>query len=205
MLATMADVFVEFAIDPRQGPAPLITTFTDQSHGDIEWWKFDFGDGHEFTDHPSVFTHVYTQPGEYWASMQAGNGTLTAGVRKRIQVNQPVPVADFSVSPTHGEPPLEVTFIDASTGSPGSWAWDFGDGAASTAQNPTHLYTHPGVYYPTLMVTNASGSDQVRHETPIVVGSADDFTPTAQGLSPLMLVGIGAAGYVVYRALRSKP
>ena len=39
----------------------------------------------------------------------------------------PPPVADFSGSPTTGDAPLSVSFIDTSTGSPTGWAWFFGD------------------------------------------------------------------------------
>lgn len=44
--------------------------------------------------------------------------------------------------------PLQVHFSD--TVKPGStftaWQWSFGDGGSSYDQNPTHLYTQPGVY-----------------------------------------------------------
>ena len=33
--------------------------------------------------------------------------------------------------------------------------WDFGDGATSASQNPTHLYVIPGSYTVTLTVTNS--------------------------------------------------
>ncbi|HKG26431.1 MAG TPA: PKD domain-containing protein, partial [Thermomicrobiales bacterium] len=54
------------------------------------------------------------------------------------------PTAGFSGAPTSGTSPLSVAFSDSSTGSPTSWNWDFGDGATSTAQNPTHTYTAAG-------------------------------------------------------------
>ena len=184
MLAVMTDVFVEFAIDPRQGPAPLITTFTDLSHGDIEWWKFDFGDGYELTDRHSVFTHIYTAPGEYRPAMQAGRGTLTAGVVKRIQVDAPPVVASFTMWPTSGVSSLEVAFTDTSAGHPKVWAWDFGDGAASTEQHPTHLYTQPGVYYPTLIAANEYGSDEIRSPSPVVVEEYVEPDPPARTPRP---------------------
>lgn len=69
------------------------------------------------------------------------------------------PVADFTGTPTSGTTSLSVTFTDASTNSPTSWAWDFGDGATSTSQNPTHSYTSSGVYTVTLIATNGAGSN----------------------------------------------
>ncbi len=70
-----------------------------------------------------------------------------------------LPVAAFSGSPTSGLAPLDVDFTDASTGSPSSWSWDFGDGGTSTQQNPSHTYTDSGVYTVSLQVTNGDGSD----------------------------------------------
>ena len=52
-------------------------------------------------------------------------------------------VAEFSGAPRGGLAPLTVSFADESTISTGAitvWKWDFGDGAISTGQNPTHVY-----------------------------------------------------------------
>jgi PKD repeat protein len=70
-----------------------------------------------------------------------------------------LPVADFSANPTHGTAPLDVTFKDESTGYPDSWEWDFGDGAGSMEQHPSHTYTATGTYAVTLTVSNELGSD----------------------------------------------
>ncbi|MEA5456674.1 PKD domain-containing protein [Sinomonas sp. JGH33] len=68
------------------------------------------------------------------------------------------PVASFAASPTSGVAPLNVSFTDTSTGSPTSWAWAFGDGGTSTAQNPTHSYAAAGTYTAKLTASNAGGS-----------------------------------------------
>ncbi|MGE4618377.1 MAG: S8 family serine peptidase [Planctomycetota bacterium] len=69
------------------------------------------------------------------------------------------PVADFSATPTSGEAPVVVSFSDGSTGDVTSYAWNFGDGGSSTAQNPSHTYTSAGSYTVTLTVTGPGGSD----------------------------------------------
>jgi beta propeller repeat protein len=51
------------------------------------------------------------------------------------------PIADFSASSTSGNAPLNVTFIDKSTGMPIAWNWNFGDGTNSTEQNPKHTFS----------------------------------------------------------------
>jgi PKD repeat protein len=68
------------------------------------------------------------------------------------------PTASFTAAPTSGPAPLTVQFTDTSTGSPTSWAWDFGDGATSDAQNPSHEFAAGGPYSVTLTVGNAAGS-----------------------------------------------
>jgi len=50
-----------------------------------------------------------------------------------------------------------ITFTDQSTNTPTSWYWTFGDGATSTAQNPTHDYAANGTYSVTLQATNTIG------------------------------------------------
>jgi PKD repeat protein len=63
---------------------------------------------------------------------------------------------DFQASVTLGRAPLDVSFTDnSSTGGATvtGWLWDFGDGATSTEQNPSHTYTEPGNYAVTLKIT----------------------------------------------------
>jgi PKD repeat protein len=70
----------------------------------------------------------------------------------------PVPVVDFTANITSGNTPLTVNFTDQSTNTPIFWYWDFGDGAVSESQNPTHVYNNPGVYTVTLTASNTTGS-----------------------------------------------
>lgn len=50
-------------------------------------------------------------------------------------------VRNFSEHPVISAAPLEVTFTDLSTGTPGpdSWIWDFGDRASSTRCTSTPI------------------------------------------------------------------
>jgi PKD repeat protein len=66
--------------------------------------------------------------------------------------------ASFTLASAGG---LSYTFTDGSTPAPTGWAWDFGDGSTSTAQNPTHAYTTGGAYQVKLVVTTACGQDSV--------------------------------------------
>jgi hypothetical protein len=70
------------------------------------------------------------------------------------------PTAAFNASPPSGNFPLQVQFINASTGDDPSFLWIFGDGETSTEQNPVHTFTKPGEFKVTLVVTNFVGSDE---------------------------------------------
>jgi VWFA-related protein len=69
------------------------------------------------------------------------------------------PVADFSWSPPAPTVGQQVQFSDASTGSPSSWSWSFGDGGSSTLENPTHTFRSAGSYTVSLTASNSSGSN----------------------------------------------
>ena len=73
-----------------------------------------------------------------------------------------------------------MTFADASTNSPTSWLWTFGDGSAvnATARNPVHTYSAPGNYTVSLNATNAAGSN-VLTRTRYITVTADGAAPVA--------------------------
>jgi PKD repeat protein len=83
-----------------------------------------------------------------------------------------VPSASFTAAPASGTAPLSVQFTDTSTGSPTAWSWDFGDGATSTAQNPSHTYPTAGTYTAKLVASNAAGSSQPATNTISVTATA---------------------------------
>src|SRR4029079_13644182 len=69
------------------------------------------------------------------------------------------PVAACSGSPTSGTAPLTVNFASSSTGTISTYAWNFGDGTTSSAQNPSHVYAVAGLYSVSLTVTGSGGSN----------------------------------------------
>jgi PKD repeat protein len=85
----------------------------------------------------------------------------------------PVPVAQFSWTPSDPIARTNVRFTDDSTdlGSPfsaggvKSWDWDFGDSESSSTQNPTHAYAKGDTYDVRLTVTDASGGTSTKEKT----------------------------------------
>jgi len=150
-----------FTGSPTSGDYPLQVNFTNQSSG-ASSYSWSFGDGGTSTAaNPS---HTYTAEGTYTVTLTATNacGSDQEVKTDYITVTTPPcdpPVADFDGSPTYGDAPLSVGFVDASTNNPTSWSWAFGDGGTSAAQNPNHTYTSPGTYTVSLTATNACGSD----------------------------------------------
>ncbi|HVP97030.1 PKD domain-containing protein [Methanoregula sp.] len=82
----------------------------------------------------------------------------------------PALIAGFiATSATEGDAPLNVSFMDRSAGAPDSWSWDFGDGTSSRDQNPTHLYSAPGVYDVSLTVETQDQSDTATIQSEVIV------------------------------------
>ncbi len=52
---------------------------------------------------------------------------------------------------------FDVTFTNETKGA-STYNWDFGDGASSTDESPTHTYAAKGKYVPTLTATASNGS-----------------------------------------------
>ncbi|KKH92052.1 hypothetical protein EO95_13230, partial [Methanosarcina sp. 1.H.T.1A.1] len=129
----------------------------------------DFGDGSPKSSTANV-THTYTTPGTYTANLTVTNDVSSDSMLKTITVILPTaPVASFTSDYTTGVSPLNIAFTDTSTGLPTSWSWNFGDGATSTEQNPTHTYSEAGNYSVKLKVTNEIGSNDIQKVNYITV------------------------------------
>jgi PKD repeat protein len=101
------------------------------------------------------------------------------------------PTAAFTASPTEGDAPLTVDFIDQSINGGADitqWLWDFGDGSQSVEQNPAHIYTSNGFYRISLRVSNNNGTSTETKEDYISVRAVPNaaFSATPRtGNTPL--------------------
>jgi PKD repeat protein len=156
-----------FLADPKQGKAPLVVKFADLSTGNPETWNWNFGDGSNASVPNPV--HAYTAPGAYHVDL-----TVTRGINKdsysQTLIAGGVPGTDFSADITTTGVNSPVRFTDKTINSPTTWHWDFGDGATSSEQNPSHTYLLKGIYTVSLRATNTNGQDTEVKSNYITVG-----------------------------------
>ena len=85
---------------------------------------------------------------------------ISTGELRRIRFSGTAPVAVATATRPSAVQPYTVAFSSAgSSGGSLTYSWQFGDGATSTAANPTHTYTTTGskTFTASLTVTNAQG------------------------------------------------
>ena len=107
------------------------------------------------------------------------------------------PIADFTGTPRSGIVPLLVAFSDNSSPMGElTYAWEFGDGGTSTAQNPSNQYTSAGTFNVTLTVTDKSEppNSNTKTETGYITVEPTPVAPTAlfstnvtSGTAPLIV------------------
>ncbi|HWQ63491.1 MAG TPA: PKD domain-containing protein [Methanospirillum sp.] len=190
---TPGEISADFSSDIQSGSAPLTVHFKDLSSGQPTMWSWDFGDGK--SDMIADPVHAYEKEGTYTVTLTVSSqngGTDTKTKSGYITVaKEGKLVADFTADPTTGKSPLMVHFRDTSSGMPGSWKWDFGDGQTDTKKDPIHQYDQPGTYTVSLMVKDAHGAESSKQKdayiTVLVPGGleADFSAEPTNGIAPL--------------------
>jgi len=169
-----------FTTNVTSGSNPLSVQFIDTSTNTPTKWFWSFGDGGVSED--SDPTHAYTIDGVYTVTLTVTNTDGSHSVTKANYITSlksvAPPVAGFVSTGATGSNPLSVKFVDASTNSPTSWVWSFGDGGSSIEQNPTHTYTSKGTFTVTMTATNSGGSNTVTKDAYVTV-SQNTVAPTA--------------------------
>lgn len=159
----------DFTVNTTTGTAPLTVDFADLSTESPTSWAWDFGDGGSATaSNPS---NIYTAAGTYTVTETATNAAGSDSEVKLsfidVQAATAPVVATFTGNPLTGAFPFLVNFYDGATGtpSPGTWAWDFGDGSTAAVQNPSNIYTAAGTYTVVETVSNTATIDSVSTAT----------------------------------------
>ncbi|NLR65953.1 PKD domain-containing protein [Chitinophaga varians] len=146
-----------------------LTTIKDNS---ALTWQWNFGDG-SATAALKDPLHNYTAYGPFDVVLSATSAFgCNAQATKRMEAFFGQPVASFKVAPDTLCQGTDNTFTDQSTDDKSNittWAWEFGDGSTSTAQNPVKKYISPGEYGVQLKVTNAAGCTSAPFSSKVVV------------------------------------
>jgi PKD repeat protein len=122
-------------------------------------YTWDFADGTSMVSPDLIQSHTYLAPGVYLATFNVADDTgQTATATSTVTAGNP-PQASFLVDRTVVLTGETVIFTNTSVGDdPLTYNWDFGDGATSSAESPSHSYSAPGEYVVTLTVSNLFGS-----------------------------------------------
>lgn len=134
--------------------APDPVLFTDLSTvvgGSIVSWNWDFGDGTTSTlQNP---THIYASNGEYTVTLTVSDAIGCTQTNAQVVKYGPGNLAFAAIdsfSCVLGQP---TVFTNNTPTAGNTFLWKFGDGATSTAINPTHTYAALGNYDVTLVAT----------------------------------------------------
>lgn len=170
----------------RSFDASASTAASGQSINSYTW---DFGDGTPSASGVTA-THTYATPGTYTVTLKVtDNRGLVSTQTATVTATPPHQAPTAMIA--HTESGLTASFDGSgSTAMTGStvegYAWDFGDGATSTAVSPTHRYDAAGTYTVSLIVTDETGAHSTAATAQVTVTHADPvaaFDVTAAGPS----------------------
>ena len=170
------------------GEAPLNVSFnasgSSDSDGSIASYAWTFGDG--ATASVVSTSHTYTSDGSFTVRLTVtdDDGATSSATRTVNVTSTPEspPNAVFSMNPTSGVAPLEVSFnASGSTDDDGSivsYAWDFDDGGSATGVTTSHRFDATGTFSVSLKVTDDDGNESVTSRS-ITVSAPVNVPPTA--------------------------
>lgn len=146
-----------FTVSANNGCSGLTSfQFNNTTSGAVSYfWDFDDGTS-SLQQNPQK---VYSLPGTYHVSLLATNSNGCQSVYNLSQpiVVNPVPVANFSVNQTTACNPNQSFLFAPTVTNATSYLWSFGDGTTSTSASPNKVYSSPGVYSVSLVITNSFG------------------------------------------------
>jgi PKD repeat protein len=163
------------------------STVTDSDGDAITGYLWNFGDGNTSTAQNP--THQYPNGGTFDVTLTATDARGVSGSKtKTLVVEGPpneVPTVDFTWDPAAPDTDETVTFTatvtdpDQPTGTPFTYAWDFGDTTTSAASSPQHAFTEKKAYTITLTVTDAQDGETTVTKTVSVGNEPPVATITA--------------------------
>ena len=165
----------EFTMAVDSDFAPVTVRFSGPPDPEITYYSWNFGDGNTSAEQDPV--HTFRMAGEYGISLTVGGPSGSSSFGRKITIRQrAAPVARFETSPDSGEAPLQVQFLNNTSGEVSVYRWNFGDGKSSAEREPRHTYIDAGAYDVELVADGPGG--QSRYARQIVVAEAQP-QPTA--------------------------
>jgi gliding motility-associated-like protein len=144
---------------PLAGCSPLPVSFHVSTPGPVTY-LWDLNDGNTLASTDSNLVYTYLLPGKFLPKViledQTGCQIPVTGI-DTITVTKSY--VNFAASDSLLCDGGIINFTDStvSNGTISNYAWNFGDGGTSNAQNPSHNYTAPGLYTVRLIVTTVNG------------------------------------------------
>lgn len=161
-------------------------SFIDSSSGATGLtYRWDFGDGGTDTARNPI--HAYTTVGNFTVRLIVRDSTGCVDTLSKVNlITTSKPTAAFTMSDSLTVcPPLSINFTSTSIGAL-SLDWNLGNSSISVLNNPTSLYTTPGIYRVRLIATNASGCRDTAIDTIRILGYAGALSYSPQnGCAPL--------------------
>jgi gliding motility-associated-like protein len=181
---TMTEVVViakgpsaSFTATPLYGCAPLTVTYTSTSApggSDITGIVWDFRNGDQ--DYGKQVSYTYETSGRHGVLLKVTDVNGCYSIVESDSLIQAVakPEVNFRASDTFAcEPPLNVTFVNQSTGATSlTYLWDFGNGKKSTGLSNSSVYNTSGNYDVKLTATDQySCKDSLTMKSYIIIGN----------------------------------
>ncbi len=142
------------------GCSPFVVSFTNYTYnGNKYYWLFGDGATDTLVNPTHTFNGIYLLDTSYTVKMvsKSINGCMVDTAIRVITVRGK-PIADFSANNLSGCTPTSIQFLNNSQGGISS-AWNFGDGATSSAINPLHTFinnTNKDTVYNVRMIVNSA-------------------------------------------------
>ncbi len=138
---------VDFTVDITDGCSPLEVLFENLSVG-VDYYEWDFGNGTSVTSEPQferIFKNTGDKPYTYNVSLTGSNEWGCYGESLKDITVYPEVTADFTTKTGYYEgcTPLELDFVNQSELAD-VFKWTFGDEAASSKENPSHIFYNEG-------------------------------------------------------------
>jgi PKD repeat protein len=182
-----------FGTNINEGCSPLPIFFSNNSAGNATQYIWDFGDGSPTSNAVTPTVHTFTtgdRDTTYIITLVGINACGTDTIQRTVLIHPNTVNAFFNTNPTTGCAPLNVTFVNFSTG--GSFfSWNFGDGNVSSIAAPTNNYQNPGTYTCSLYVNNGCSFDTISQVITVNPPPTVSFVPSVPAVcakSPISFI-----------------